>query len=99
MDSWQNKETKKLAKNEIEKCLYTVNLANLNVRNDSEENATILRILKKNDQFTIKDKNRSWVQLNTIYKKISGDVMVVENESNWLQIIDDNVSAIDSNCL
>lgn len=80
-------------------CLYTVNVANLNVRNDNILEAKILRVLKKYDQFTILEKNGEWVHLNTIYKKLSGDVMVVENENNWLQIIDENVSATDKNCI
>lgn len=85
-------------KKDITECLYTVNVANLNVRNTTDLDATILRILKVNDQFTVKRKIDDWVQLDTIYKKISGDVMAVENQSNWIKIADDNVSATHNNC-
>ena len=86
-------------KAEISNCLYTVNKENLNVRDNTNSNAKILRILKKNDQFTIKEKNGDWVQIDTIYKKISGDVMDVANKNNWVQIIDNSVNAADKNCL
>jgi len=95
----KNIDSQKLTVKESENCLYTVQVGNLNVRNNNKINATILRVLKKNDQFTIIEKKSDWVLLNTIYKKISGDVMVVENENNWLQIIDNNVSATDNNCM
>lgn len=84
---------------DISNCLYTVSKKNLNVRDNTNSNAKILRILKKNDQFTIKEKNDDWVQIATIYKKISGDVMDVANENNWVQIIDNSVNVADKNCL
>jgi hypothetical protein len=84
---------------DISNCLYTVSKQNLNVRDNTNSNAKILRILKKNDQFTIKEKNDDWVQIATIYKKISGDVMDVANENNWVQIIDNSVNVADKNCL
>ena len=86
-------------KSDISNCLYTVNKENLNVRDNTNTNAKILRILKKNDQFTIKEKNSDWVQIDTIYKKISGDVMDVSKQNNWVQIIDNSVNAADKNCL
>jgi hypothetical protein len=89
----------KSSNNEHSSCLYTVKKTNLNVRNSNNSDAKILRVLKQNDQFTIKQKQADWVQLDTIYKKISGDVMLVANENNWLQIIDNNVNATDSNCM
>lgn len=96
----RNKPIKK-AKNmeNVGECLYTVNIENLNVRNSADLEAIILRVLKIEDQFTIKQKNDQWVQLDTIYKKKSGDVMVVEDKNNWLQIIDNNVTTEDENCL
>jgi hypothetical protein len=84
---------------DISNCLYTVSKQNLNVRDNTNSNAKILRILKKNDQFNIKEKNDDWVQIATIYKKISGDVMDVANENNWVQIIDNSVNVADKNCL
>lgn len=90
----KNKETKK----DLSTCLYTVNIQNLNVRNTNDLNATILRVLKINDQFTIQAKKANWLHLDTIYKKKSGDVMVVENDSNWVQLIDANLLVDDENC-
>ena len=79
-------------------CLYTVKKLNLNVRNTNNSDAKILRVLRLNDQFTIKEKQEDWVQIDTIYKKKSGDVMLVANQNNWVQIVDENVDATDSNC-
>ncbi|BAK72059.1 SH3 domain-containing protein [Arcobacter sp. L] len=95
---FENVQTEtKLTKEELSNCLYTVKKYNLNVRNENDLNAKILRVLKINDQFTINKKDKDWVQINTIYKKISGDVMDVSKESNWVQVSDGTVSAT-SNC-
>ena len=80
-------------------CLYTVKVSNLNVRNESKPDATILRILRLEDQFTIVKKIDDWVLLDTIYKKKSGDVMPVDDKSNWVNITSDNVQATDENCI
>jgi len=93
------KVVKKAKKVEVSNCLYTVAVENLNVRNYANLDATILRILRINDQFTIKTKKGEWVQVDTIYKKKSGDVMIVVDQNNWLQIIDNNVLVEDKNCL
>lgn len=96
--AFENVQTEtKLTKEELSNCLYTVKKYNLNVRNENDLNAKILRVLKINDQFTINKKDKDWVQINTIYKKISGDVMDVSKESNWVQVSDGTVSAT-SNC-
>lgn len=79
-------------------CLYTVNKSNLNVRNTTQVDGKILRVLKINDQFSIKQKNDNWVQIDTIYKKISGDVMDVSEQNNWIQLLDGNVNTPDKNC-
>jgi hypothetical protein len=84
---------------DISNCLYTVSKQNLNVRDNTNSNAKILRVLKKNDQFTIREKNIDWVQIDTIYKKISGDVMDVSKQNNWVQIIDNSIDVADKNCL
>ncbi len=76
---------------------YIVNKQNLNVRNSTNSDARILRILKLDDKFTIKEKNNDWLQIDTIYKKVSGDVMNVSNENNWVQLVEGNVSLSD-NC-
>lgn len=83
----------------LKKCLYTVKIHNLNVRNTNTLNGTILRVLKKQDKFTIQNKKGKWVHLHTIFKKKSGDVMSVQKDNNWLQIIDNNVSSENKNCL
>ncbi|MDZ7818120.1 MAG: hypothetical protein U5K55_05695 [Aliarcobacter sp.] len=90
---------KKLNTEEVSNCLYVVKKANLNVRNSSDINAKILRILKVNDQFTIKQKNSDWAQIGTIYKKISGDVMDVSEQNNWVQILEETVTNSNSNCM
>jgi len=94
-----NPTVKKKEKLNVSECLYTVKFENLNVRNSSDLEATILRVLKKGDQFTIQEKKEQWVHLDTIYKKKSGDVMVVDDKNNWLQIVDNNVTTEDKNCL
>ncbi|MGA1931678.1 hypothetical protein ACH5BF_03020 [Arcobacter sp. YIC-464] len=88
---------KKSIKN-INECLYKVEVSSLNVRNDTFDDAVILRVLKKGDEFTIKSKKGEWAQINTIYKKKSGDVMLVENESNWIILVNKFVSS-NNECL
>lgn len=83
----------------ISSCLYTVNVNNLNVRNSTDFDATILRILRVNDQFSILEKQDKWLKIDTIYKKISGDVMNVKDQNNWVNITDINVIPNKSNCL
>jgi len=85
------------AKDNSNDCRYIVDIHNLNVRNDNNLNARILRVLKQDDEFTIQKRVSKWVLLDTIYKKKSGDVMNVSNKNNWLQIIDDNVTPL-TNC-
>lgn len=92
------KEIKEVKKADISNCLYTVKKENLNVRNEASLNGKILRVLKINDQFTINKKENDWVQLDTIYKKISGDVMIVSKENNWVQIVDGNVTSPNNEC-
>lgn len=87
------------SKKEAPSCLYTVKKQNLNVRNTTNSNGKILRVLKIDDQFSIKEKQNDWVMIDKIYKKISGDIMDVSNENNWIQIIDNSVSAADKNCM
>ncbi|WP_164707216.1 hypothetical protein [Arcobacter peruensis] len=101
-ESFAKIKNKQIKKEKIEKsvsaCLYTVHISNLNVRNQSKLDATILRILRINDQFTIQEKKGKWLHLDTIYKKKSGDVMVVDEDSNWVQLADNNLSTDDENC-
>lgn len=88
----------KVSKKNTTGCLYTVMIPNLNVRNSTNLNGKILRILRNNDHFSIKQKENNWIQIDTIYKNKSGDVMDVSDENNWIQVIDNNVS-IDKNCM
>lgn len=92
------KERKSLSKEELSSCLYTVNKTNLNVRNAKNLDARILRVLRLNDQFTIQEKRDDWLHIDTIYKKKSGDVMVVNNDSNWVQFVEMNLLIDDENC-
>jgi hypothetical protein len=87
-----------VVENKANECLYEVNKNNLNVRNKADLDARILRILRINDKFSIKQKNDDWVQIDTIYKKVSGDVMDVSNENNWVNIIDNSVNLPNENC-
>lgn len=105
-DEKENKSVKKVFEqvkteqkttNNKDKSCYIVNKQNLNVRNDTSSDAKILRILKLDDKFTIKEKNNDWLQIDTIYKKVSGDVMDVSNQNNWVQLAEENVSLSD-NC-
>ena len=92
------KEIAKATNESNSNCLYTVKKQNLNVRDNSNLNGKILRVLKIDDKFSVKQKAEDWVQIDTIYKKISGDVMKVSTQNNWVQIIDDSVSS-DKNCM
>ena len=105
-DEKENKSVKKVFEqvkteqkttNNKDKSCYIVNKQNLNVRNNTSSDAKILRILKLDDKFTIKEKNNDWLQIDTIYKKVSGDVMDVSNQNNWVQLAEENVSLSD-NC-
>lgn len=88
--------------NDINNCVYTVLLENLNVRENNNLNARILRVLKKGDKFTIQNKIGKWAHIDTIYKKESGDEMNVKSNSNWTRIIRDDLNIVsfeEKNCL
>lgn len=72
-------------KSASDKICYVVNRQNLNVRIEPNENSKILRVLKINDKFVVQKSNQDWLNIDTIYKKISGDVMNVSDQSNWVQ--------------
>lgn len=72
-------------KSNSNKLCYVVNRQNLNVRIEPNENSKILRVLKINDKFVVQKSNQDWLNIDTIYKKISGDVMNVSDQSNWVQ--------------
>lgn len=89
--------TKKEIKN-INDCLFRVKTNSLNVRNDTTTDATIVRVLRKNDEFTIQSKKGDWVKINTLYKNKSGDVMILEDENNWVRVLGKLVD-FDNRCL
>ena len=86
------------SKKNISECIFKVNVDNLNVRNDSAYDAKILRILRNNDEFTIQSRNGNWLRLDTIYKNVSGDVMFVGDDSNWVSFSNSLIKA-NPNCL
>ncbi len=69
---------------------YILNVGKANVRKNADANARILRVLRKGDKFSIVQKDGIWAQIDTIYKKKSGDVMDVKDEHNWIKIIKQN---------
>ncbi len=69
------------------KTCYILKARKANVREKDNLKARILRVLRKGDKFSIVQKKDRWVQIDTIYKKKSGDVMNVKDEHNWLKII------------
>ena len=101
-DAFNSVSTKEATPSKVEsvqkECMYEVKVTNLNVRNEANTNAKILRILRTNDKFSIKQKNDNWILIDTIYKKKSGDVMDVSNDSNWVLITDNNAVAVDNSC-
>ncbi|QOG11233.1 hypothetical protein [Arcobacter sp. FWKO B] len=76
-------------------CLYKVNVKSLNVRNQTSPNATILRILRQNDKFSISKTQGDWVLIDTIHKHISGDIMDVKDQNNWVNIVNNNADLED----
>lgn len=78
------------------KTCYVVNKQSLNVRLEPNETSRILRVLKINDKLVIQKTQGEWLNIDTIYKKISGDVMNVSDQSNWVQ--NNNSNLIQANC-
>ncbi len=101
-DVFNNVSTKEATPSKVETtqtaCMYEVKVNNLNVRNEANGDAKILRILRSNDRFSIKQKNDNWILIDTIYKKKSGDVMNVSNDNNWVLITDNNAVTVDNSC-
>lgn len=95
-DVFKDVEIKREVSLNNDNCRYTVNVSGgINVRNQNNPNATILRILRNKDEFTAKQKIGDWIEIDTIYKNKSGDVMVVKDESNWVTLYKDSIT---SNC-
>lgn len=68
-----------------EECIYQLRTNALNVRNEPNDEALILRVLKKNDKIVGKY-NNGWLLVDTIYKFKSGDIMDVKGMNNWVSI-------------
>lgn len=83
----------KVGTNENRNC-FVVNKNNLNVRVQTDENSRILRVLRINDIFSVQRTNGDWLNINTIYKKQSGDVMDVSNQNNWVQNTDGSLRQV-----
>lgn len=83
----------KVETNENRNC-FAVNKNNLNVRVQTDENSRILRVLRINDIFSVQRTNGDWLNINTIYKKQSGDVMDVSNQNNWVQNTDGSLRQV-----
>lgn len=64
---------------------FAVNKNNLNVRMQTDESSRILRVLKQEDVFSVQKTSGEWLNIDTIYKKLSGDVMDVSTQNNWVQ--------------
>lgn len=69
-------------------CTYKVKVRYINVRNKNNIKARILRVLRKNDSFTVEKELGNWLKIDTIYKNMSGDTMVVKNQNNWIKLTD-----------
>lgn len=91
------KENSQQSKTTSQEC-FNVNVSSLNVRNETDTNAKILRVLKKNDQISVKQKVDNWIEIDTIYKKISGDKMNVSTQSNWVLLVGDNLELVNDSC-
>ena len=83
----------KVESNENRNC-FAVNKNNLNVRVQTDENSRILRVLRINDIFSVQRTNGDWLNINTIYKKQSGDVMDVSDQNNWVQNTDGSLRQV-----
>lgn len=90
-------EDVKESKTVSNKPCYIVNKQNLNVRVEPNNSSKILRVLKENDKFIIQNTNGEWLNIDTIYKKVSGDIMNVSSQSNWVQNADGNLSQASCN--
>ena len=93
------KEANIISNEQLSKCLYTVNKKNLNVRISNDINSKILRILKKDDQLIVKEKRDNWFLIDTIYKKVSGDTMIMDKETNWVLSTENSLISNNKNCL
>lgn len=95
-DAFKDVEIKSEVSANNDNCRYTVNVSGgINVRNQNNSKATILRILRNKDEFTAKQTVGDWIEIDTIYKNKSGDVMVVKDENNWVNVYNNNII---SNC-
>ena len=69
----------------VDKSCFAVNKNNLNVRLNTDNSSRILRVLRQDDIFSVQKTAGEWLNINTIYKKVSGDIMDVSAQNNWVQ--------------
>ena len=69
----------------VDKNCFAVNKNNLNVRLNTDNSSRILRVLRQDDIFSVQKTSGEWLNINTIYKKVSGDIMDVSAQNNWVQ--------------
>jgi hypothetical protein len=93
-DAFKDVEIKSEVSANNDNCRYSVNVSGgINVRNQNNPKATILRILRNKDEFTAKQTVGDWIEIDTIYKNKSGDVMVVKDENNWVNMYNNNITS------
>ncbi len=85
-------DVKDSPKSNSNKPCYIVNKKNLNVRVEPNETSRILRVLKIDDKFVVQKTQGEWLNIDTIYKKVSGDIMDVSTQNNWVQNTDGSLS-------
>ena len=78
----------------VDKSCFAVNKNNLNVRLNTDNSSRILRVLRQDDIFSVQKTAGEWLNINTIYKKVSGDIMDVSAQNNWVQKIDGSLREV-----
>ena len=78
----------------VDKSCFAVNKNNLNVRLNTDNSSRILRVLRQDDIFSVQKTSGEWLNINTIYKKVSGDIMDVSAQNNWVQKTDGSLREV-----
>ena len=78
----------------VDKSCFAVNKNNLNVRLNTDNSSRILRVLRQDDIFSVQKTAGEWLNINTIYKKVSGDIMDVSAQNNWVQKTDGSLREV-----
>ena len=87
----QKRTTKELFKNTIstntaQSCRYKIKATMVNVREKRSLNSRIVKLLKKNDLFSISEKLGSWYHLHTIYRHNGDKEKNVQKEDIWVKL-------------